>query len=59
MESRAALAGNSVFHNKKNLLLIGYTLHSLSHFGVGGIFLTNILLTIRGKRYENQINYFP
>nr|DAN61934.1 MAG TPA: hypothetical protein [Caudoviricetes sp.] len=38
--------------------MIGYTLHSLSHFGVGGIFLTNILLTIRGKHYE-QVNQFP
>ena len=37
--------------------MIGYTLHSLSHFGVGGIFLTNILLTIRGETMNKLINF--
>ena len=59
MESRAALAGNSVFHNKKisfKLVIPSTRFHTLA---LEGFFLTNILLTIRGKRYENQINYFP
>ncbi len=37
--------------------MIGYALHSLSHFGVGGIFLTNILLTIRGETMNKLINF--